>query len=305
MAKVVPLPNNGSRHLTLGISALQSKNYASAVAHLEKAYKETPVFDVARPLVKAYVGLKQASAALPYVSEYMEDFLSKESATNVLFDVLLALPDYRFAWAVLHHVTGKQQAALTKRVEDAEAQDVKDHSTVIEDLAKQLRHLGGYDAHTQEQMIADLGRLPKVSIIAAATPNLTDPDVHPAIRVSLLDALTAVGADEPVAVLGFQTQGEVVPADLPGVMNDPTMLAVLNQIQLQIGLTDPELMRATVETLRFELGYLYPFIDRAVTDPKHFAASYLDKNGAGVTEAEHALFAWLSEQTAKLSEMAN
>lgn len=89
MAKVVPLPNNGSRHLTLGVSALQKKNYASAVAHLEKAYKETPLFEVARPLVKAYVGLKQPSLALPYVSQYMEDFLSGESTTQLLFDVLL------------------------------------------------------------------------------------------------------------------------------------------------------------------------------------------------------------------------
>ncbi|MFD1392921.1 hypothetical protein ACFQ3L_04855 [Lacticaseibacillus jixianensis] len=305
MAKVVPLPNNGSRHLTLGVSALQNKNYASAVAHLEKAYKQTPVFDVARPLVKAYVGLKQAKLAVPYISQYMEDFLAGERTTTVLFDVLLALPDYRFAWAVLHHVEGPLHQTLMARVEAAEAQDDAANAQELDDLAKKLRHLGGYDAHTQEQMIADLGRLPKARMIAAAVPNLTDPDVHPAIRVSLLDALTAVGADKPVSVSGYQTAGQVVPSKLPGVMNDPTLLAVLNQIQLQIGLTDPELMRATVETLRFELGYLYPFIDQAVADPKHFAASYLDKEGASVTPGERALFNWLGEQTAKLSEMAN
>ena len=304
MAKIVPLPNNASRHLTLGVSALQKKNYASAVAHLEKAYKETPVFEVARPLVKSYVGLKQPSLALPYVSQYMEDFLSGDSTTNVLFDVLLALPDYRFAWAVLHHVDGRKQPDLTKRVADAEQADMAVHGDEIDQLAKKLRHLGGFDAHTQETMISDLGRLPKASMIAAAMPNLTDPDVHPAIRVSLLDALTAVGADEPVKVLGYQTEGAVVPSKLPGVMNDKTLLAVLNQVQLQIGLTDPELMRATVETLRFELGYLYPFIDQAVTDPKHFAASYLNKEGAGVTAEETALFNWLGVQTLKRSELA-
>ncbi|KRN21669.1 hypothetical protein [Lacticaseibacillus camelliae] len=304
MAKVVPLPNNGSRHLTLGVSALQKKNYASAVAHLEKAYKETPLFEVARPLVKAYVGLKQPSLALPYVSQYMEDFLSGESTTQLLFDVLLALPDYRFAWAVLNHVDGRLRQTLTQRVADAEQQDGAAHAAAIETLAKKLRHLGGYGAHTQETMISDLGRLPKASMIAAATPNLTDPDVHPAIRVSLLDALTAVGADDKVKVLGYQTEGEIVPSALPGVMNDKTLLAVLNQVQLQIGLTDPELMRATVETLRFELGYLYPFIDQSVTDPKHFAASYLNKEGADVTAQEKAIFNWLGEQTLKLSEMA-
>lgn len=304
MGKIVPLPNSGSRHMSLGVSALQKQNYASAVAHLEKAYKETPVFEVARPLVKALVGLHQSSEALPYVSEYMEDFLASDSTTKLLFEVLLDLPDYRFAWAVLHHVESSKAAAFEQQITAAETADLTAHGDEIADLARRLRHLGGLSPHEQEQLIQQLGRLPKAKIIEAAKPNLVDPDVHPAIRVSLLDALTAVGEATPVEVTSYQTTAEVIPSALPGVMNDPTMLQVLNQIQLQVGLADPELMKATVETLRFELGYLYPFIGEAVPDPKHFAASYLNRDRPEVTAGEHALFDWLGTQTQALTALS-
>lgn len=46
-----------------------------------------------------------------------------------------------------------------------------------------------------------MGRLPRRELIAAASGNLVDPDVHPAVRISLLDALTAIGATEPVTIL--------------------------------------------------------------------------------------------------------
>lgn len=304
MGKVVTMPNNSSRHLVLGTRALHSENYASAVAHLEKAFKEAPDFEVAKLLVAAENGLKQPQEAVAYLSEYMEDFLSSEKGTTTIYDTLLALPDYRFAWAVLHHVAPTQKAEIQTRIETAEAKDLAVHADEINDLAKQLRHLGGFSAHEQESMLQSLGRLPKAQLIASAAANLVDPDVHPAVRISLLDALTAVGDDREVQVLGYQTQGTVVPNELPGVLSDPTLLAVLNQVQLQIGLNDPELMKATVETLRFELGYLYPFIDKSIDDPKHFATSYLHQESDAVTPAERALFNWLQQQTGKLMDMA-
>ncbi|WP_461224130.1 hypothetical protein [Lacticaseibacillus suihuaensis] len=303
MGKVVTMPNNSDRHLTLGLTALKKQNFASAVPHLDKAFKKTPVFEVAKPLTQALLGLGDAKGAVPYASQFMEDFLATPDDTDLLYDILLALPDYRFAWAVLHHVAAGQDA-LKQRIEAAEQADLAQNGPAIEALAKKLRHLGGFAPHEQELAIADLGRLPRSVMIEAAQPNLTDPDVHPAIRISLLDALTAVGDATPVTVTGYQTQGVVVPSQLPGVLNDQTLLQVLNHIQLEIGLNDPELMRATVEVLRFELGYLYPFVDRAIPDPKHFAQSYLNKGGDAVTEAEHALFNWLQAQTAELVNMA-
>ncbi len=303
MGKVVAMPNNSNRHLSLGLAALKKQNFASAVPHLEKAFKQAPAFEIARPLVQALLGMQDAKAAVPYASQFMEDFLATPEDTALLYDTLLALPDYRFAWAVLHHVQG-DPAPIAARIEAAEQADLAANGAAIDALAKKLRHLGGFAPHEQEQAIADLGRLPRAVMIDAAQPNLTDPDVHPAIRISLLDALTAVGDDTPVKVAGYQTSGEIVPSTLPGVLNDQTLLQVLNHIQLEIGLNDPELMRATVEVLRFELGYLYPFVDRAIKDPKHFAQSYLNKSGATVTPEEHALFNWLQAQTAELVNMA-
>ncbi|MFD1428936.1 hypothetical protein [Lacticaseibacillus mingshuiensis] len=304
MGKIVPLPDNVDRHLSLGESALRNSNFAAAVPHLEKAYQRTPVFEVGRELVQAYNGLEQSASALPIVSEYMEDFLASAKDTELLYDTLLALPDYRFAWAMLAHVAVIQRPPLQQRIEDAEAADLAANQPALEKLAKELKHLGGFDAHKQEQVIKELGRLPRQLMIEAARPNLTDEDVHPAVRISLLDALTAVGDREPVTVLGYQTSGEVVPDDLPGVLNDPTLLAVLDQVQRQVGLGDPELMRATVQVLRFELGYLYPFIDQTITDPKQFAYDYLHKDSAPLSPAMQTLLAWLGEQTAKLADMA-
>ncbi|WP_407891350.1 hypothetical protein [Lacticaseibacillus sp. N501-2] len=304
MGKVVTMPNNSSRHLILGTRALHSQNYASAVAHLEKAFKEAPDFEVAKLLVAAQNGLNQPQEAVAYLSEFMEDFLSSEKGTTTIYDTLLALPDYRFAWAVLHHVAPGQKAAIQARIEAAETADLAAHASEIDTLAKQLRHLGGFSAHEQESMLQSLGRLPKAQLMSAAATNLVDADVHPAVRISLLDALTAVGDDRQVEVLGYHTQQAVVPSELPGVLSDPTLLAVLDQIQRQIGLNDPELMKATVETLRFELGYLYPFIDQVINDPKHFATSYLHQQAESVTTQERALFNWLQEQTGKLMDMA-
>ncbi|WP_125703211.1 hypothetical protein [Lacticaseibacillus daqingensis] len=304
MGKIVALPNNGNRHLTVGLQALKQQNYASAVAHLEKAFKLTPAFEVALPLTQAYAGLHQPRAAVPYVSQFMEDFLADEAGTSLLFDILLALPDYRFAWAVLHHVRPAAASALKARIVAAEAADRTANAAAIADIARELRHLGGFEPQKQEQLINTIGRLPRTEMMAAARPNLTDPDVHPAIRISLLDALTAVDDQTPVTVIGYATSGTVTPSALPGVLNDPTLLQVLNQVQLQIGLNDPELMRATVEVLRFELGYLYPFIDQVIPDPKHFATSYLNKTGDAVTPAERDLFTWLANQTAQLMNMA-
>lgn len=304
MGKVVTMPNNTNRHLVLGERALKSQNYASAVAHLEKAFKETPAFEVARLLVTAENGLKQPQEAVSYLSEYMEDFLATEEDTTTLYDTLLALPDYRFAWAVLHHVDDAQAPAIKARIETAEAADLAANAAQIDELARQLRHLGGFAPHEQETLLKQLGRLPKAKLSEAAHANLADPDVHPAVRISLLDALTAIGDDQAVTVAGYQHTGVVVPSALPGVLGDHTLLAVLDQVQRQIGLGDPELMRATVEVLRFELGYLYPFIDTVITDPKHFATSYLHKEAPTVTEEEHTLFNWLQQQTSKLMDMA-
>ncbi|WP_390408465.1 hypothetical protein [Lacticaseibacillus jixiensis] len=304
MGKVVSMPNNPNRHLMLGERALKAQNYASAVAHLEKAFKETEAFEVARLLVAAENGLHQPQDAVGYLSEFMEDFLATEQDTNTLYDTLLALPDYRFAWAVLHHVQSGQAPAIQARIEAAEQADLAAHEAQIATLAKQLRHLGGFDAHEQETLLKQLGRLPKAQLREAARANLADPDVHPAVRISLLDALTAVGDDAPVTVAGYNCTGSVVPRDLPGALGDKTLLAVLFEIQSQIGLNDPELMKATVEVLRFELGYLYPFIDQVIKDPKHFASSYLHKQAPSVTKDEQALFNWLQQQTAKLMDMA-
>ncbi|MCI1986787.1 MAG: hypothetical protein LKJ69_09125 [Lactobacillus sp.] len=304
MGKVVSMPNNTNRHLSLGQRALKSQNYASAVAHLEKAFKQAPAFEVARLLVAAYNGVQQPQEAVSYLSEFMEDFLARPEDTATLYDTLLSLPDYRFAWAVLHHVPSAQQAPIKARIEAAEGQDLQAHQAEIMALARQLRHLGGFDPHQQEALLKDLGRLPRTELSGAARANLADPDVHPAVRISLLDALTAVGDDQPVTVVGYQQSGEVVPKDLPSVLGDKTLLAVLDQVQRQIGLGDPELMRATVEVLRFELGYLYPFIDQAIPDPAHFATSYLHKEDNGVTQAERDLFNWMQQQTAKLMDMA-
>ncbi len=298
------MPNNPNRHLTLGERALKSGNYASAVAHLEKAFKQAPVFDIARKLVAAENGLKQPQEAVSYLSEFMEDFLATAEDTATLYDTLLALPDYRFAWAVSHHVADSQVAAITQRIEKAEAQDLAANLDEIDDLTRQLRHLGGFEPQKQEKLLKQLGRLPKSKLIDAARANLGDADVHPAVRISLLDALTAVGDDQPVTVIGYEHSGEVVPSELPGVLGDHTLLAVLDQVQRQLGLGDPELMRATVEVLRFELGYLYPFIDQAISDPAHFAKSYLHKQAPSVTQEEHELFNWLEQQTSKLSNMA-
>ncbi|MFD1484300.1 hypothetical protein ACFQ5J_03520 [Lacticaseibacillus baoqingensis] len=304
MGKVVSMPNNTNRHLTLGQRALKSQNYASAVAHLEKAFKQAPAFEIARLLVSAYNGLSQPQEAVGYLSEFMEDFLAHPEDTATLYDTLIALPDYRFAWAVLHHVQPDQQHSVKARIEAAEAADMAKHQAEITELARQLRHLGGFEPHQQEELLKNLGRLPRTALISAARANLADPDVHPAVRISLLDALTAVDDDQPVMVAGYQQSGEVVPNALPGVLGDHTLLAVLDQIQRQIGLGDPELMRATVEVLRFELGYLYPFIDAVIPDPAHFAASYFHKEAASVTKAEQALFNWMQQQTAKLMDMA-
>lgn len=304
MGKIVPLPNQHTRHFELGAQALAAGNYPSAVAHLDKAFKQTPVFEVAQPLVNALVSAHQAEDALPYLSEFMEDFLGTSADVSLLYDALLAIPDFRFAWAVLHHVPVAAQPPLATRIQKAEAVARANEGAQLAEVARQVRHLGGLTPHAQEQLVQTIGQLPKPEMIEAVRPNLTDPDVHPAIRVSLLDALTAVGDDDPTAVLGFETEGTVVPADLTGVWNDPTQLAVLDAIQRAIGLDDPELMRATVETLRFELGYLYPFTAQAIPDPTHFAHSYLAKSAGTVTPGERAVFDWLTAQTAKLADMA-
>lgn len=304
MGEVVSLPDNASRHVSVAQEALAKKNYASAVAHLEKAYKEAPTFAVAKLLVPALNGNQQSGDAVPYISKYMEDFLQTAVSTQALFDTLLALPDYRFAWAVLSHVDESAQANYEAQIKAAQAKDLLANRSAIDALSKQLKHLGGFDAHTQEQRISDLGRLPRQQLIEAATPNLIDPDVHPAVRISLLDALTAVGAEAPVMTLGFHLQDQVTPADLPGVMNDPTLLAVIAAAKKELGDDNPDLQQATLEMLRFEVGYLYPFIDQTISDPAAFAHAYLHKSEPGGDKALAPVLTWLAEQTAKLMDMA-
>lgn len=304
MGKIVPLPDNASRHVEIGKQALANQNYASAAAHLDKAFAEAPTYVVARLLVPALNALHQEQAALPYLSRFMADFVADPAGSAVVFDTLLALPDYRFAWAVLPHLPEAQQAAMKTRVIDAEVADRTAHGPAITELAKRLRHLGGFAPHEQEELINSLGRLPRRELIAAASGNLVDPDVHPAVRISLLDALTAIGATEPVTILGYTGEQTVVPNALPGVMNDPTIAEVLHEVAVAAGDNDPELARATGEVLKFELGYLYPVIGDVIGDPATFAQAYLHKDAATVTPTQRDLFAWLSAQTAKLMEMA-
>lgn len=304
MSKVVSLPDNASRHVEIGKQAMADGNYASAAAHFDKAFETAPTFAVAELLVPALNALHQQSAAMPYLSRFMNEFVAAPNGPTVIFDTLLALPDFRFAWAVLPHVPAPVQPELKTRLVDAEVTDRQTHGAVITDLAKRLRHLGGFAPHDQEELVHQLGRLPRRELIDAASANLADADVHPAVRVSLLDALTAVGADRPVKVLGYAGTSEVTPSGLPGVMNDPAIGAVLQAVATAVGKDDPELSRATMEVLKFELGYLYPNVKTLTGDPTAFAAAYLNKAGAGVTKDQRQLFDWLAAQTAKLMEMA-
>lgn len=304
MGKIVALPDNASRHVNVATQALAEKNYVSAVAHLEKAYEEAPTYAVARLLVPALNGLKQPQEAAPYVSKFMTEFLANADDTKHLFDTLLALPDFRFAWAVAHHLPTAQQAAIAQRITSAEKAALKQQAGELQGLAKKLRHLGGFSAHEQEQVLQDIGRLPRTLLIDAAQPSLVDKDVHPAVRNSLLDALTAVGADQPVPVAGYRAVQPVTPSELPGVMNDPTLLAVLKAATTQSGDDDPELVQGTLDVMRFEVGYLYPFVEAEIPDPAAFAQAYLAKDKRVAANSYHDLFEWLSAQTARLMDMA-
>lgn len=302
MGEVIQFPDREQRHLTVGQAALEAGNYLSAIAHLEQVDAHHQSLEVDRLLIQAYMGAHQVQAALPFLSRSMDAFLKTKEDTRMVFEVLLAEPDFRFAWAVLGHVLPEWQAEAKAQITQAEAAMQRDHSDQIEQVAKKLRHLGGFSAHEQEQLLTQMGRLPKATLMAAIPPALTDEDVHPAVRVSLLDALTAVGATQPATIKTYAQTVTVVPHDLSGVMVDATLTAVLSEAGRRLVDEAPQTAAATLDVLRFEVGYLYPAIDKVITDVPAFVDAYLDK--AKAPAAWQPLLTWLATQTGELMNFA-
>ncbi|KRM72562.1 tetratricopeptide repeat protein [Lacticaseibacillus brantae] len=298
MGDVVAFPGNADRHLSVGQQALAAKDYASAVAHLDKAYEASPDFDHAKVLVEALVGLNAASEALPYIGRYIEDFLKQPKDRDLMLSTLLAVPDYRSAWAVTHYFAREDRAAAEQTISAAEQADLAKNETAIETLRKQLSHMGGLAFHEQEALMSQLGRLPKSVALQAIPPVLADGDVHPAIRVSMLDALTAVGDSAAVTFLSYNGNRSVVPDDLPGVLNDPAIQKMVHLASRQIN--DPDEREATLEMLRLQLGFLYPFVGESISDQDGFVAAFV----AHQPSPEPEVAAWLETQIAALVNQA-
>ncbi|MHA3066041.1 hypothetical protein [Lacticaseibacillus saniviri] len=298
MGKVIPLPDQVKRHIQVGQQALAAKDYASAVAHLEKAYTTDQTFDTAVLLVRALNGMQMASEALPVISHFMHQFMATPEHQQELLTTLLAVPDYSSAWALSHHLDDANQAAFRQRIAEAEDHDMTSNKADIEALRKQVQHMGGRAFHEQEQLVSELGRLPKPVLRSALPPLLVDDDVHPAIKVSVLETLTAIDVDQALPMTTYLGEQQVVPATLPGVMNDPTIVNLLQTAQTQYPDQDAE-----IEMLRLSLGFLYPIVDQVIPDPEEFLTRYFgDRDQASAKQK--ALLDWLTQQISALMDFA-
>jgi len=298
MGNVVPFPGGEDRHLVVGQQALAAKDYASAAAHLDKAYAEQPTFETARLLVQALDGLQAANDALPYIGRHIESFLKTTADQQLMIDTLVAVPDYRSAWAITHYFEQAMQQQAQTQIAAAETKDLQRHADVIDDLRKRVAHLGGLAFHEQEALLSELGRLPKSVALQAIPPLLVDVDVHAAIRVSLLDALTAFSTDQPVDFRSYIGVKSVVPDALTGVMNDQTITQMVQQASTLI--TDADEREATLEMLRLELGFLYPFVAESIPDQTAFVEGFVHHEHGVDPELED----WLENQIAALINQA-
>ncbi|MDG3061650.1 hypothetical protein KTT66_02330 [Lacticaseibacillus casei] len=301
MAKMVSLPDNENRHFVIGEKALQKGNFASAAAHLEKAYEVEQNFATARPLAASLNGLKQYHESLNVILPHYKTFLETDADTQLALDAWLGTLNFVMARTMLRELEPERRQHFLKQIEKAEEVVLKQRGEQIADLVRKLSHLGGFSRQEQQDLFSQIGLLPKAKLIEAAVPDLTDLSVPVAMRVSLLDLLTNVGYDQPVQYQAYDRQETLIPSELPGMAEEKAGPQILARLQDALGDDDQELGKALVQMARVQVAFLYPDIERLIPDQAAFVQAYLDHHQGKATNFDK-LFAWQAAETAKLSE---
>lgn len=301
MAKMVSLPDNENRHFVIGEKALQKGNFASAAAHLEKAYEVEQNFAIARPLAASLNGLKQYHESLNVILAHYKTFLETDADTQLALDAWLGTLSFVMARTMLRELEPERRQHFLKQIEKAEAVVLKQRGEQIADLVRKLSHLGGFSRQEQQDLFSQIGLLPKAQLIEAAVPDLTDLSVPVAMRVSLLDLLTNDGYDQPVQYQAYDRQETLIPSELPGMAEETAGPQILARLQEALGDDDQELGKALIQMARVQVAFLYPDIERLIPDQAAFVQAYLDHHQGKATGFDK-LFAWQAAETAKLSE---
>lgn len=301
MTNMVSLPDNEQRHLTIGKQALQKGNYASAAAHLEKAYEAKQTFAIAQPLAASLNGLKQFHESLNVMLAHYQSFMQTDGDVQLVLDAWLGTLNFVMARTMLRQLDPIRRQRFRQQIEAAEALALNERGEQIAELVRKVSHLGGFSRQEQQDLFNQVGLLPKAQLIKAAVPDLTDESIPVAMRVSLLDLLTNVGYDQPVQYQAYDRVETIIPSELPGMADEPTGPQILDRLQKALGDDDQELGQALVQMARVQIAFLYPDISRLIPDQAAFVQAYLDHH-QGKTTPFDDLFAWQAAETAKLSE---
>ena len=144
MTNMVSLPDNEQRHLTIGKQALQKGNYASAAAHLEKAYEATQTFAIAQPLAASLNGLKQFHESLNVMLAHYQSFMQTDGDVQLVLDAWLGTLNFVMARTMLRQLDPIRRQRFRQQIEAAEALALNERGEQIAELVRKVSHLGGF-----------------------------------------------------------------------------------------------------------------------------------------------------------------
>ena len=160
--------------------------------------------------------------------------------------------------------------------------------TDVNALTKRLKHLGALAILEQRQVFEASGSLTIAEFVESVSADLVDEDVHPLVRVAILDELRYLGSEKAVTYLLFTgKKQDFVPGNLKE-LDDYVMYQRLTALLEN----DPEYAvdqkEQILAELKLKLQLLYPKLTAPYADPEKLYAVLLGKSGLDAQENEFA-----------------
>lgn len=306
MGNVVNFPQSANQLRELGLQAFEDGDFHRAVSQLEQlgqTYPDDVTPEDIQTLASAYLELGEVDEANKVVEDVVDDLVDTVDGRQVLIQIAARVPDFPLGSYVINmsEDEAESDASINVMAEVMERY-VNEHGSAIETSKRHMRHLGGMTLLEQEQFVTtELGKLPYVDVDDSLAVALVDPDVHPAVRSSLVTwSLMAV----PATVIKVRVYDRVITVDttdlaMPG--DDETSQAVLGAIIDQLP-EQEDLVQMLVPTFFVLLGFLYPAVDVFIKEVDEFAATAVDPQRES---PYRELIDWLTEKAQQLSDVGS
>lgn len=304
MGNVVNFPQSAKQLRELGLQAFNDGDFHRAVSQLEQleqSYPDDVTPNDDQALATAYMELGEADEANAVIQDVVDDIASSADGRQLLIKIAAGVPDFPLGSYVINMTEDDTETTASINVM-AEVMEryVNEHGSAIKASKRHLRNLGGMNLVEQEQFVTtELSKLPYVDVDDSLAVALVDPDVHPAVRSSLVTwSLMAT----PATVIKVLVYDRVITVDttslvMPG--DDDTSQAVLGAIVDKLP-EQEELVQMLVPTFFVLLGFLYPAVDEFIQDVDEFAATAVDPQRES---PYRELIDWLTAKAQELSDV--